>query len=88
MFATSARRPPRGKPITHGPLSGLRPGEPVAIRDASGEEHRWVAVTGPQWGRDFPVVWVKRPGAPDSEKMPWPLGDVRRLRDGREAHDA
>jgi len=87
-----ADKPPgarRGTPALVGHLETLRPGDRVIIRDAHGNEHPRVALTGPVWGYDFAIVWVARPevyavlgtaalDSPD-DCSPWPLEDVRRV---------
>lgn len=59
-------------------------GTPVVIRDARGEFHERIAQTGVEWGRNFLVVWVARPGevaqarreGRPGDAVPWPAEDV------------
>lgn len=60
-------------------------GDPVIVRTASGQLAEVRAITGPQHGRDFLVVWVcdeqewdaaEREGR-DPEGVPWPAEAVQ-----------
>lgn len=64
------------------PPTKITPGQRVYVRDASGDWHGAVAVSGVEpthvRGRrvhDFPVVLVRFSAA--SEPVPWPVADVR-----------
>ncbi len=62
----------------------IGPGSHVIATDAFGRELDRVAISGPERGADFPVIWVCRPEewtlaqeegrAPNG--VPWPIEDV------------
>lgn len=53
----------------------VREGDLVVVTDVDGNKHEMQAVTGVVEGREFPVVWVRRPGA--SIRVPFPAESVR-----------
>jgi hypothetical protein len=62
-----------------------KPGTQVQVRNAFDEEVSMVAVTAPQAGVDFPVVWVctreeydrARSAGEEPDAIPWPLSAVK-----------
>ena len=56
----------------------IEPGTWLVVTDAEGKEHRMEALSRPERGRDFPIVWVRRPLASGGhDRVPWPLESVR-----------
>lgn len=56
----------------------IKAGDWVIVTDAHGQEHRVEALSGPERGRDFPVVWVRTPlKGGGFDRVPWPLEAVR-----------
>lgn len=51
-------------------------GQEVWVRDASGEMLPRLALSAPENGEDFPVVWVTFRDTPNGEGWPWPAEDV------------
>lgn len=62
-----------------------KPGTTVEVRNAFGKVVQMVAVTSPEAGLDFPIVWVCSPEAyeraqvagVEPEVIPWPLDAVK-----------
>lgn len=65
-------------------LMDLKPGTTVEARNAFGDVIPMVAVSAPQAGRDFPIVWVcsseeygrALAAGEEPEVIPWPLAAV------------
>lgn len=58
----------------------IEPGTRVVITAADGQEYETEALSGPQAGRDFAVVWVNRPKADGTfDPCPWPVESVREI---------
>lgn len=63
----------------------IRPGAPVKVKTAFGDELDKVAISGIAKGHDFPVVWVASPAdwskaqqaGTEPQALPWPAEDVR-----------
>jgi hypothetical protein len=57
--------------------STFRPGVPVVIRDASGDQHRRIAASGvvPACWSYIRKVWIE--SVADADPIPWPAEDVR-----------
>lgn len=61
-----------------------KPGTPVQVRNAFGDVLPMVAVTAPQAGLDFPIVWVcsqeeydrSQAVGEEPDAIPWPLSAV------------
>lgn len=66
----------------------IQAGQRVVATDAFGRCLDRVAITGPQRGDDFPVIWVCRPDEwvrahqedRSPEGVPWPMEDVAAAR--------
>jgi hypothetical protein len=66
---------PMGTPLLD--RSPVRKNDAVIIRDVFGKEHNAIAQTDPQWGHDFPVIWVRMIDGKPGHHVPWPIEDVR-----------
>lgn len=57
-------------------MTRIQRGDEVEVIAADGRVHRMRAVSGPEMGRDFVVVWVCQTNA-DADAIPWPAEAVR-----------